>query len=201
MPMRASTIEKREALRLDIQQVVRTIIQEEGYHAVNVRKVAQQAGCAVGMVYTVYADFDDLMMHVNATTLKTLLATLNQVVERGSEPLSTTRQLGHAYLDFSRRYSNLWGAVFEHLYAAQTARPAWYQEIIDALFSLVERVIAPLFHHNERKTHRASRVLWAGLHGITVLHQLNKLDAAGSDSPKILVDSLIEQYIAGLKVA
>lgn len=201
MAMRASTIEKREALKLDIQQVVRTIIQEQGYHAVNVRKVAQQSGCAIGMVYTVYKDFDDLMMHVNATTLKTLLATLKQVAGRGSEPLSTTRQLGHAYLEFAKRYPHLWGAVFEHLYASQAKRPPWYQQIIDELFLTVERVIAPLYHHNERKTQRASRVLWAGLHGMTVLDQLDKLDAAGSDSARILADSLIEHYIAGLKVA
>lgn len=201
MTLRAATLEKRETLKLDLQQEARQMILEQGYKNVSVRKLATRAGCAVGMVYTVYRDFDDLMFQVNGQTLQSLYRQLKDIQETGGDPVLTCQKMGRAYIRFAEERPHLWAAVFEHLYGQNGPRPAWYQQIIDDSFALLEQVLQPYFAANPRKCVRAARVLWAGLHGITMLARLNKLDAAGSDSALALSDSLVEHYLSGMRYA
>lgn len=197
-PVRDRTKEKREALRLDLLQAARELVTREGFANLSIRKITQTVGCAVGMVYAVFEDFDDLAYQMNAITLRALYQRLFAIARKSSNPTNAAVEMGRAYTQFSKDHPHLFRGVFEHIPAADKTRPEWYQQEVDALFALLENTIQPLFGDNSRKAARASRVLWAGLHGICYLSQLGKLDASGSDSLSALSDSLVEHYLDGM---
>jgi AcrR family transcriptional regulator len=48
------------------------IIEENGFSGLSTRKVASKIGYSVGTLYNVFENFDDLVFHINALTLKDL---------------------------------------------------------------------------------------------------------------------------------
>jgi AcrR family transcriptional regulator len=118
--------------------------------------------------------------------------------QQEGEPERLVR-LAHAYLAFTRERPRLWNLLFEHHLPAGTQLPAWYQQKLEGLMGHVERALAPHFREGEEADlQRASRVLWAGLHGITSLSTADKLSVVTSDTAGRLIDDLVGTYLAGL---
>ena len=67
---------KREDLRARLIEAARNRIMADGLPALRARDVTQDAGCALGGLYTVFADLDDLVLHVNSLTLQAIEASL-----------------------------------------------------------------------------------------------------------------------------
>ena len=63
--------EELQALAID---AVRELVAEHGLAKLSVRKVAEKIRYTPGMLYHVFANLDDLILHANAATLDTLLA-------------------------------------------------------------------------------------------------------------------------------
>lgn len=74
--MARKTLEKREDLKLRLIEAARNRIAADGLSNLRARDVTQDVGCALGGLYTVFADLDDLVIHVNSATLKALEASL-----------------------------------------------------------------------------------------------------------------------------
>jgi hypothetical protein len=85
---------------------------------------------------------------------------------------------------------------------ADSQTPAWYQQKLEMLMSRVETAMAPLFPPDaEADRHRAARVLWAGVHGITSLATANKLSNVTTEAASLLVRDLIKNYLTGVAQA
>jgi len=52
---------------------------------------------------------------------------------------------------------------------------------------------------NNKEAEIAAKTIWAGIHGICQLSLTGKLDTVGAKSMKQLTDSLIDNYLKGLK--
>ncbi len=64
------------------------------------RALAEAAGCAVGAIYGVFPDLDELVLSVNGRTLDAIEAALGRVPARGPAPLRLAG-LAQAYLDYA----------------------------------------------------------------------------------------------------
>ena len=60
---------KKETLRNKIIELAEMKIATGGLLALRARDLATEAGCALGSLYNMFADLDDLILHVNARTL------------------------------------------------------------------------------------------------------------------------------------
>jgi WHG domain-containing protein len=108
------------------------------------------------------------------------------------------RQLARRYIRYTSQNPNLWAAIFEHSLPRGRAAPKWYAEKTWMLLEFGEKAIAPLFGPGEEKArHHEANVLWAGLYGIGSLATTGKLPV--SESPELMVLSLIRNYVAGLR--
>lgn len=175
------------------------IVAHEGYFALSTRRVASSIGYTVGTLYLVFRNFDDLILQINARTLDSLSTVLAQA-EAEPEGVPRVLALGQAYLRFASEHPRLWRMVFEHRMAAGAPLPDWYREKVARLFAVVESALLPLLMDRpdlERMT--AARVIWSGVHGICLLEVTERLQVVGSPPGEALVESLIVQYLRGLR--
>ena len=97
------TREELHELALDAAE---RIIEEEGLKSLTVRRVASAIGYSHGTLYNVFADLDDLIVHLNGRTLDALYEALKDIPVEG-EPEAALMQLSKGYIAFSRSHRNL----------------------------------------------------------------------------------------------
>ncbi len=101
--------EELQALAID---AVRELVAEHGLAKLSVRKVAEKIRYTPGMLYHVFANLDDLILHANAATLDTLLADMKASADLA--PSRALHQMASAYLSLARTQTALWQMVFMH---------------------------------------------------------------------------------------
>lgn len=182
--------------------VAERIVRREGYAGLSARKVAKPMGYTVGTLYLVFKNLDDLILHVNARTLDSLHATTTQAFEKTQDPQDRVIAIARAYIDFAAKNTHRWSMLFEHRQPQGEQRPPWYDEKVARSLALVEKALTPLAQHrsaNEIK--QAARTLWGGVHGICILALSQKLDTADANSVRVLVESLVDNYLRGFTAA
>jgi AcrR family transcriptional regulator len=174
------------------------IIAKQGLRGLSTRRIADKIGYSPGTLYQLFEDLDDLIVHVNARTLDGLIAACRDVdFSRGPEVALS--DLARCYIDYVGRHRGLWNAIFEHSLPDGRSAPDWFAERTRVLMGYAERAIEPLFGLEEEATRRhEAQVLWAGLYGIASLANAGKLPA--DESPETMVQSLIRNSVAGLRV-
>ena len=77
---------KKEALRQAIINSARQRIADSGLDELRARDIAKDAGCAVGSLYTVFSDVDDVILHVNSGTLTKLGSVMEAATKIADSP-------------------------------------------------------------------------------------------------------------------
>jgi AcrR family transcriptional regulator len=158
---------KRDDLRQRLIAVARDRIALHGLAGLRARDVTQDAGCALGGLYTVFGDLDDLVLQVNASTLDRLERDLVAALSGERDPAGQLRILARGYLAFALEHRNLWAALFEHRLADGAEVPSGH---LDRHMFLIQRIARPLALLNPGLDEEALRVraltLFSAAHGI-----------------------------------
>ena len=187
----------REELYAMALEAAREIAEEEGLRGLTTRRIARDIGYTVGTLYNVFENLDDLIVHLNGTTLDALYEACSEA-RLDDEPEAAVRALAESYIRFIREHPKRWGIVFEHHLPDGTELPEWHHEKIQRLLGLLERALAPFFPPGQKaENHHSARVLWSSLYGICSLESGDKL--AKNVSVEAMTDSLISNYLAGLR--
>ena len=188
----------REELREKALDAAEKIVAEQGSEALSTRKIAACIGYTAGSLYLVFENLDDLILQVNARTLRRLHQALRATTDQVTAPEQTIQALGMAYYEFACRHVNLWRLLFEHHLPDDQSLPDWFRSQVAELFGLVEGQLKRLSPGMESaQIQRSARALWGGVHGIVVLSITGKLDVAGADEAKQLIHSLLHYYLQG----
>lgn len=181
-----------EDIREMVLDAAETIIINEGYSALTVRKIATDIGYTVGSIYMVFANMADLVMHIKANTVDELIGQLQQVPDCIPDRYIT--ELSKAYLKFAYLNFNRWSMIF-----TQDAEiPEWYQQKINLIFSQIETQFAQLAPDATTQQHKlAARALWSGVHGICALSLTGNRDATDISDVEDAVVFLVESFIRG----
>jgi len=187
-----------EEIREMALAAAKRIVAKQGYGALSTRKVAADIGYAVGSLYLVFKNLDDLILHVNGSTLDDLHNALEATAVRCRDPETCLLALAREYIQFAFTNRALWSLVFEH--PAPQRRPTWYQDKVARMFEMVEgrlRGIAPERAPKDLKL--AAHALWSGVHGVSVLGLADRLDESGRAAAEKLAASLVTNYLVGFK--
>ncbi|MCG9683272.1 WHG domain-containing protein [Vibrio sp. Isolate23] len=187
------TREELIALTLD---TVKEFLSENSYHELSLRKVANMIGYVPSTLVNVFGNYNLLLLHAVAQTLDELANEAKVVVAQSQNPKTALYELAYCYHDFAQRHPHRWQLIFEHNMNGETL-PEWQAERIDNMTGMLEQllqIIAP--HRSEKEVLQASRVLWSGVHGITLLSVDDKFFAAEPIDGKELIDNLLSHYIA-----
>lgn len=152
------------------------------------RALAQEVGCAVGAIYNVVEDLDDLVLLVNARTLAAIERDLS-AADQGRDAAAPHSQapdaqsaiarlvrMALAYLDYAAAHTPRWRALFEHRMPAGREVPGWYREQQQRLLAHVEEFLLAL-QEQESRVRRAllARSLFSAVHGLVLLGLEEKL--------------------------
>lgn len=177
----------------------RTIVTEQGFAALTARRVAQAMGYTPGTLYNLFANRDDLVLHVNAGTLELLRAALAEHHMTG-DPATDLEALLTIYEIFLAGHANLWRMLFQHHLPDGQPLPDGYRDRLNGLLGIIETALAPCFPPGREAERRdTARVLWAGLHGIRSLADDAKLDLLSDRPAGDLSRLLVRRVLAGLK--
>ncbi|MFZ4762122.1 MAG: TetR/AcrR family transcriptional regulator [Alphaproteobacteria bacterium] len=172
------------------------LISEQGIKNFSARAVANKIGYSVGTLYHVFGSYDHLMTHINAKTLdhwyEAMMAALAQ-----EDNLSLIHRLARFYLQYSEQHQQSWLGLFEYHASPDYEIPLWYQEKLQRFFQQLETAIAPNLQ-DEASIKQTAKILWAGIHGITILALSGKLAITGASSPEAMAFALVEGYLAGV---
>lgn len=188
-----------QQLRELILDAAQDIIDAHGLAGLSAREIARRIGYSPGTIYNMFDNLDDVVLHVEARVLDALDQRLTGIQQADGQPNGRVAQIAHAYLAFTRENPRLWNLLFEHHMPSGSTLPAWYQQKLEGLMRHVEQALAAHFPTGqETDLQRASRVLWAGVHGITSLSTADKLSVVTTDTAGSLIDDLVGTYLAGL---
>lgn len=173
------TAQRRERLKDALTDAAARAIAIQGLAGLKARTLADEAGCAVGAIYNVVADLDELILHANARTLAALERALAATATPGAGPdwaIDQLSKLALAYLEFAATHRRPWQALFDHRLAAGRGTPEWYQRDLERLFDYVERPVGELQPNAPPQRRRLlARSLFSAAHGVVALGLEEKL--------------------------
>jgi AcrR family transcriptional regulator len=202
--------ERRLALREALAASAQRIVSARGYQALRVRDVAQEVGCALGAIYSVFPDLDALILAVKERTLDMFEVAIAEQIDP-AERLSpndadsareaaeqSLQNLAALYLAFASEHPKLWQAVFEHR-SPDSIVPETYMAKLDGILHHVARpfeILAPKLTPSERQLW--ARALLSAVHGVVALGLDQKLGPLSAQSLKWQVDTLVHAATVGI---
>jgi len=182
-------------------QAAEQLINERGYKGLSARKVAAEIGYTVGTLYLVFKNQDEFILHINSRTLDELYKSMQVTIDEYQHSPDCVNALCRTYYDFALSHTNRWLLIFEHALPDDNRLPAWFEEHIRKGFEMLEMLLqSKVDAHDQQEINKAARVLWSSIHGISMLAVTRKLDVVGVESVYELIDSLVDNYLAGLKL-
>jgi AcrR family transcriptional regulator len=188
-----------EELREHIINAATELITTQGLSGLSAREVARRIGYSPGTIYNVFVNLDDLVLTIEARMLDNLDDAL-EGLPTTQNPREHLLQLAETYLRFTHNNPRLWNLLFEHHLPTSVDVPAAYRDKLNGLLNRIEHALRPLANTtDEDELKRRSRVLWAGVHGITSLSTADKLSSITAEAAWPLVKDLVETYLDGLQ--
>jgi AcrR family transcriptional regulator len=196
--------DRRQLLREALIDAAEETITADGLAGLRARDLAKQVGCALGAIYNVFADLDDLILAVNA---RTLAALEHQLTRAGGAEGDSERDravthlvaLARAYTDFAAASPRRWRAVFEHRLPRGREVPEWFVGEQARLFDYVNaplKVLCPGLAPAERAL--LARSLFSAVHGVVLLGLEEKLQAMPLDVLREQVKAIVSATARGL---
>lgn len=191
-------VSRRDQLRERVLSAAEDAIATKGLAGLKARDIAARAGCALGAIYTVFEDLDELILGVNQRTLARLEAAL--ATSEGEDGEAELQRLAHAYLGYARDEEPRWRALFEHRLPPEKPLPDWYARDRDRLFGLAEAPLAAL-SPNEEPTARKlrARTLFSAVHGVVLLGLEEKLAPTSSRTLEAQLREFVATMARGLR--
>ncbi|ALM71443.1 TetR/AcrR family transcriptional regulator [Vibrio vulnificus] len=185
----------REELIALTLETVKEFLADHSYHELSLRKLANMIGYVPSTLVNVFGSYNLLLLHAVAQTLDELSQEAMQVVKTSQDKKQALFNLAYCYHDFAQRHPHRWRLIFEHnMNGAEL--PEWQAKRIDNMTGMLEALLQQLApSRTPTEVLQASRVLWSGVHGITLLSVDDKFFSSEPIDGKELIDSLLTNYL------
>ena len=171
------------------------IISTRGVKMLTARNVAAIIGYTPGTIYNFYRDMDDLVTEVNYATLCRLEKNCRACVAGLPNDMNKVRALALAYVNFANDNQNEWETLFAGSRHKHQLPDAYKKRVID-IFNFIEMSIIECVPIPPAEADRTARLLWASLHGITILMLDGRLKLTGADDPHALIEDLLKKHFS-----
>jgi len=174
------------------------IISKSGYSALTTRKLAQKIGYSHGIIYSYFKNIDDLVLHLNSSTLQKMHKQISSAIDQNKCPATQLEEIGKIYLNLASSDFYKWDLLFNYQYTKINKIPESYQKLIDSVFNLVQVPISGM-SCNKKLVSDLSHIFWAGIHGIVDLSSKSKLEKAKAKSETELIRTFVKIFISGIE--
>lgn len=188
----------REELKELALKSAEELLNDKPASELSTRQIASKMGYTVGTLYQIFKNLPDLLLHVNARTLKQLFENCQQLDINNQAAQDNILTYANVYLDFAHSNPGLWELIFDIDVLSVEELPDWYLSQVNTLFTLIEvqlKTIRP--DASEQEIIKTSRVLWSSVHGICTLSINHNLFSESVCSSQDLIKSLVDHFIKG----
>jgi AcrR family transcriptional regulator len=186
-----------DQIRSMVLHAAETIIREEGFQALTVRKIALDIGYTVGTIYMVFTNMNDLAQHIKGRTLDQLSNQLQQRLVTEASDEQKIHDLAMTYWQFAEQNQNCWRMIFEWPGDSVPA-PDWYQEKVEQMFFYVETLFRNLMPGKPVDQARlAARTLWSSVHGVSILAMTGYPQGIDADQAQQQLMLLVRHFVFG----
>ncbi|MDE2361451.1 MAG: TetR/AcrR family transcriptional regulator [Hyphomicrobiales bacterium] len=177
-------------------------IAEGGTASLRARELAREIGAALGAIYNLVADLDELYLRVATRTLARLDEALAASTDGGrvADPVERLVAIALAYRRFASENLHLWRALFEHRMAPGKPLPDW--ALTDQM-QLFRHIVEPLTTLSPRETEAqrmaAAHTLFSAVHGVVLLGLEEKFVGVPPDLLDAQISWLVRTTCRGLR--
>ncbi|WGI23158.1 TetR/AcrR family transcriptional regulator [Amylibacter sp. IMCC11727] len=189
--------QKRAALREKLLNSALTRIKAGGIASLRARDLATDAGCALGAIYNIFADLDELVFYAKAEVFRSMDAQLDEVMS-GADALPPKDQmlkLSHAYHHFATKNHHTWTALFASDLADPDDIPDWYRAALRRLMGHISKPLAQLQPHlSETELSLRTRTIFSAIHGVILLSVQNRPSGVGETEVADAIEIVISAF-------
>lgn len=168
----------------------RRLAETEGWDAVTTRRLSAEIEYSQPVLYTHFANMEQLAQAVAIDGFGELTETLRAARRAAATPAEAVRRLAQAYFDFGWQNPALYDAMFTRATTLHFAAADTPPELV-AAFAELHEVVTVLGVHRDPDT--LTEVLWSALHGLVTLSRTHRLR---TDHDTERLDLLIAQLFA-----
>ncbi|MDD9174759.1 MULTISPECIES: TetR/AcrR family transcriptional regulator [Aliivibrio] len=174
---------------------VKVFLNEHSHHELSLRKLAKSIGYVPSTLVNIFGSYNLLLLRSIAQTLDELMQQVNQGLDNSTTPEEALKAIAYCYYDFAQRHPNRWKLVFQHNMNGE-ALPDWQENRISQMMGVLEEIIKTInSHKSDSDVEKSSRVIWASVHGITLLSLDDLLFSSTPIDGHLLIDNLLLNYI------
>lgn len=200
------TVARKQILKMALIAAAERAVAAHGLAGLKARSLAAEAGCAVGAIYNVFADLDDLALAVHSRTHAALEEVLTAATGVPGKTAVGTEQavarlirMANAYLDFAAANRMRWRALFEHRLPAGKPMPGWFLGEQTRLFGYIEQPLRDLLPSMPpEQCAMLARTMFSATHGIVTLGLEEKLGAVSLDELRNQTALIVSAIVTGL---
>lgn len=193
--------ERRDQQRLALIEAAERAIEGRGLAGLKARELAAEIGVALGAIYNLVEDLDELALRVAGRTLERLDAALSEASRRAPDasPVDQLVAVAVAYRRFASDNLHLWRTLFEHRMALGRPVPDWALGDQMALFRHILAPLRILRPDLDATAHfRLSQTLFGAVHGVVWLGLEEKFVGLPPDELDAQIEALTRMVCAGL---
>lgn len=199
-----TTAARRDRQRQQLVEAAERAIAEKGLAGLKARELAGEIGCALGALYNLVRDMDELVLRVGSRTLARLDVTLDRASQAAfsAAPQDAAGRLvavALAYCAFARENPRLWRTLFEHRMAEGSEVPEW---AVAEQMQLFRHIMAPLAYllpqAGDQQRFLLGRTLFSAVHGVVAIGLEEKLVAVPRQELDRQIEALVRLVCAGL---
>jgi AcrR family transcriptional regulator len=186
--------ERRAALREKLIEIADEKIGVDGLNSVTARYLSGEAGCALGAIYNMFDDMNELFMAVNLRSFTALGAQ----VKSGLAPLDNPtphdelNAMAQQYISYAMENTRHWLAMFEIEMTADSNAPVHYQQALDSLLQIIAASMARVYpEKSDEQVAMITRTVFSSIHGIVLLGVQRRLSGVPEEELREMVRFLI----------
>jgi AcrR family transcriptional regulator len=196
---------EKEALRSRILDATSSLILEEGFENLSIRRIAERIEYSPATIYLYFKDKAELVAAICEEAFGEMLETIGEAAASTPDPIEGLRRGLRAYIDFGIHHPTHYLIVFGTATPHDPKNVSETNDLGMQTYDLLRRglqacIDAGAIPPSDIET--ASRVTWMAIHGITTMAIMD-LDAKCSGFAPLdreqLIESGLDMVIAGLR--
>ena len=185
----------REELIALTLNTVKDFLSEHPHHELSLRKIAAMIGYVPSTLVNIFGSYNLLLLHAVAQTVDELRDESVNAIKSAEEPRQALYELAWCYHSFAQKNPYRWQLIFQHNMNGEEL-PEWQTERINNMTGVLEDLMAQLApERSAKEVVEASRVLWAGVHGITLLSVDDMFFSSTPVDGRQLITNLLDNYL------
>ncbi|WP_051159207.1 TetR/AcrR family transcriptional regulator [Agromyces subbeticus] len=173
---------RREQRRVAIVAAARGFAEAEGWSSVTSRRLADAIDYTQPVIYSHFESMDAVIDAVAVEGFGEMADALAQARANAASPEGALEAVSRAYLGYAEAHPAMYDAMFVRGTGLAFAQADTLPQLV-AAFSEIRAAVQP---YSERSGTLAE-VLWASLHGLTMLQRTNRVPGDGDDRLAVLL--------------